>query len=193
MCSGAEIEHPVGLSDPRFVATLGGMLFMNHEFSPAKEIFAQTFRREFPALEASRIQFRPRDPANLIAPLRLVGKVAAVKAGYAFIDAVGYPSFFCPGAKFGSLIMRPGLQVRFEPVFTAKGPACRQRRAFFRLTCSYDSISVLWQPTVSGRDQIAIFSTSSSEISSSAGRRASWCAARRGWRSSARAPACPCS
>ena len=112
-----------GLSDPRFIATLGGMLFMNNEFSPAKEMFAQTFRREFPAFEASRIQFRPRDLANPTAPLRLVGRVAAVKTGYAFIDVPGYPSFFCPGSKFGRLVMREGLPVEFEPVFSAKGPA----------------------------------------------------------------------
>ena len=111
-----------GLSDPRFVGTLGGMLFMNGEFSPAKEIFDQTYRREFPAPEASRIQFRPRDRAKLSSPLRLVGKVAAVKAGYAFIDVAGYPSFFCPGSKFGRIIMRPGLELEFQPVFTAKGP-----------------------------------------------------------------------
>jgi hypothetical protein len=109
-----------GLGDPRFVATLGGMLFMNGEFSPAKEIFGQSLRREFPAPEASRIQFRPRDPATPPAPLRFVGKVAAVKAGYAFIDVSGYPSFFCPGSKFDRIVMKPGLQVQFEPVFNAK-------------------------------------------------------------------------
>jgi hypothetical protein len=110
-----------GLSDPGFVATLGGMLFMNREFSPAKEVFDQSYRREFPGLEALRIHFRPRDPAALTEPLRLVGKVATVKAGFAFIDVAGYPSFFCPGLKFGEIVMKPGLQVRFEPAFNAKG------------------------------------------------------------------------
>ena len=94
---------------------------MNGEFSSAKEIFDQTFRREFPAQEASRIQFRPRDPTKLNSPLRLVGKVAAVKTGYAFIDVAGYPSFFCPGSEFGGIVMQSGLQVEFQPVFTAKG------------------------------------------------------------------------
>jgi len=110
-----------GLSDPRFVATLGGMLFMNGEFSAATEVFAQAYRREFPGSEASRIQFRATDPDMATAPLRLVGTVASVKAGYAFIDVPGYPSFFCPGSKFGRLVMKGGLKVRFEPAFTAKG------------------------------------------------------------------------
>lgn len=107
-----------GLSDPRFVATLGGMLFMNEEFTAAKETFDQSIRREFPAMEASRIQFRPSDGG---VPIRLTGTVASVKAGYAFIDAPGFPSFFCPGSKFGRLVMRNGLKVQFEPTFTAKG------------------------------------------------------------------------
>jgi len=110
-----------GLSDPRFVATLGGMLFMNAEFSPAAEIFTQALRREFPAPEASRIQYRPRDPRNSLFSMKLIGKVGAVKTGYAFIEAPGYPSFFCPGSKFGRLVMKQGLQVRFEPVFNTKG------------------------------------------------------------------------
>jgi hypothetical protein len=111
-----------GSSDPRFVATFGGMLFMNGEFSPAEEIFAQAIKREFPGIEASRIQYRPRDGRNLSFSMKLGGQVAAVKTGYAFIDVPGYRSFFCPGSKFGRLVMKPGLQVRFEPVFNAKGP-----------------------------------------------------------------------
>jgi hypothetical protein len=45
----------------------------------------------------------------------------AVKTGYAFIDVPGYASFFCPGSKFGRLVIRPHLKVQFEPAFTARG------------------------------------------------------------------------
>jgi tetratricopeptide (TPR) repeat protein len=107
-----------GLSDPRFVGTLGGMLFMNGDFSAARDIFAESRRREFPAQEESRIQFRPRNGTD---PLKLTGQVAAVKIGYAFLDAPGFPSFFCPGSKFGRVVIREGLTVEFEPVFTARG------------------------------------------------------------------------
>ena len=109
-----------GLSDPRFVGTLGGMLFMNGEFSEAKDIFAESRKREFPAQEESRIQFRPRDSVTKMS-LKLTGQVAGVKIGYAFIDVSGYPSFFCHGSKFGRLVMRQGITVEFEPVFTARG------------------------------------------------------------------------
>jgi tetratricopeptide (TPR) repeat protein len=110
-----------GLSDPRFVSTLAGMLFLNSEFSEAQAIFKQTQRREFPAPEASRIEFRPRDRSDPTKPMRLTGTIATVKSGYAFIDVPGYPSFFCPGSKFGAVVMRRGLKVEFEPAFNAKG------------------------------------------------------------------------
>jgi hypothetical protein len=110
-----------GFGDPRFVATLAGMLFMNGDFSESKTIFAESYKREFPGPEAMRIQFRPRDPGTPNEPLRLIGEVVAVKTGYAFIDVLGYPSFFCPGSKFGRLVMRPHLKVQFEPAFTARG------------------------------------------------------------------------
>ncbi len=111
-----------GLNDPRFVATLGGMLFLNGDFSSAKKTFDAAYKREFPATEANRIQYRPLDRNNLNAPMRMSGTVATVKAGYAFIDVPGYPSFFCPGSKFGKLVIKEGLQVRFEPAFNTKGP-----------------------------------------------------------------------
>jgi FimV-like protein len=110
-----------GLSDSRFVATFGGMLFLNGDFSDAKAVFAESLKRDFPGDEAKRIQFRPRDRLKPAVPLRLVGVVSVVKAGYAFIDVAGYPSFFCPGSKFGQVVMTPDLTVSFEAAFTARG------------------------------------------------------------------------
>lgn len=118
-----------GYSDPRFVATLGGMLFMNEEFSAAKKIFAESYKREFPVEEATRIQFRPRDPSDRSRYLELSGKVAALKVGYAFLDAPGYDSFFCHASRFGGLLMRPGMNVFFEPGFSARGAVVINVRA----------------------------------------------------------------
>jgi tetratricopeptide (TPR) repeat protein len=42
-----------GFSDPRFVATLSGMLFMNEEFSAAKQINDESYKREFPMIDLS--------------------------------------------------------------------------------------------------------------------------------------------
>jgi hypothetical protein len=53
--------------------------------------------------------------------LKLSGTVTALKVGYAFIDTPGYESFFCHASNFGGLLMRPGMKVRFEPAFSARG------------------------------------------------------------------------
>lgn len=110
-----------GLSDPRFIATLGGMLFMNKDFSKAEQVFSESSKRAFTAQELNSIQFRPPNTDNLLIPIRMNGKVVAVKAGYAFIESVGYPRFLCPGSKFGGILMKQGLEVTFEPAFTARG------------------------------------------------------------------------
>lgn len=110
-----------GLTDPRFVATLGGLLFMNGEFTEAKKTFDESIRQEFPADEAGRIQFRPRDPANVNASLRLKGKVVAVKSGYAFVQPPDFPVFLCPGSRYGGVFMKEGMDVSFEPAFSARG------------------------------------------------------------------------
>jgi hypothetical protein len=110
-----------GLSDPKFVATLGGMMFLNGDFSDAREMFSNSQKREFPAGEATRIHYQPTSPADRTRPLEFTGKVSAVKAGFAFVNVPGYPSFFCPGSKFGDLVMRQGLAIKFEVGFNAKG------------------------------------------------------------------------
>ncbi|MCI0564551.1 MAG: SIR2 family protein [Nitrososphaera sp.] len=119
-----------GLSDPRFIATLGGMLFMNREFSEADRIFSESYRREFPATELQKVQFRPRKPGGPERQLELVGKVVGVKAGYAFIEVPGYPPFFCPGSKFGGVVMKYGLEVVFEPAFSARGALAERPRPY---------------------------------------------------------------
>ncbi len=117
-----------GLSDPRFIATLGGILFMDEQFSEANEVFAESSRRDFTATELNTIQFRPPIPDILQEPLRIKGKVMVVKAGYALIESASYPRFLCPGSKFGGIFMEPGLEVTFELAFTAKGPVADRPR-----------------------------------------------------------------
>jgi tetratricopeptide (TPR) repeat protein len=109
-----------GLSDPRFIATLAGMFFMNDQFPDSELIFAESFKHNFRGPELNTIQFQPPDPSNPKNPLRIKGKVVVVKAGYAIIESVGLPRFLCPGSKFTGLIMTEGLAITFEPAFTAR-------------------------------------------------------------------------
>jgi tetratricopeptide (TPR) repeat protein len=115
------ISDLYGMSDPRYIATLGGMLYMDKSFSQATQTFAQTMKKSFTGIELNSIQFRPPNFDNLEEALRLTGKVIDVKAGFAFIETSGYPPLLCPGSKFGGLILRKGMNVSFEPAFGPKG------------------------------------------------------------------------
>ncbi len=110
-----------GYSDPRFLATLGGMLFMSGKFTEAKSVFEETLKHDFTSAEANEIQFRPWILIQPLTPLRMAGRVTVLKAGYAFIEAKGFPPFLCPGSKFDAMLMEVGLPLTFEPAFSARG------------------------------------------------------------------------
>jgi tetratricopeptide (TPR) repeat protein len=111
-----------GYSDPRFIATLGGMLFMDSDFSEAEKVFDESKKRDFTVIELNTIQFRPIDRKNLNQPYKGRGRVQTVRAGYAWIESEGFPKpFLCPGSKFRGLLMQEGLRLIFEIAFNAKG------------------------------------------------------------------------
>jgi tetratricopeptide (TPR) repeat protein len=111
---------PHGLRYPRYIGTLGGMLFMNGEFTESEKLFEQAKRRGFAAKEAMTIHFMPLTE-DRTATISLVGDVSLVRVGYAFVHVEGYPDFFCPGSKFGDVVMERGLRLSFTPAFTARG------------------------------------------------------------------------
>ena len=117
-----------GLSDPRFVATLGGMLFMDGQFTEAEKVFEEATKRNFTSTESHTVQFRPPDPSNTSNALQLQGKVAVVKAGYTIIESTGFPRFLCPGSKYDGTAMQQGMEISFEPAFTARGNIAERPR-----------------------------------------------------------------
>ena len=118
-----------GLRDARFIATLGGMQFMNGDFTGAAETFRRTADREFSFDEQATIRFKP--PATPGSPERftLNGKVVSANKGYAFIRTPGYESVFCHGSKFGDLLIQVDLDVTYEIGFSARGPVALNLRA----------------------------------------------------------------
>jgi len=117
-----------GFSDPRFIATLGGMEFMSRNFSEAERVFKEAIKHKLSFADITRMEFRPPNFENLSEPLRMNGKVIAVKAQYAFIDSPGFPTFLCPGSKFGGLLLEKNQNISFEPAFSAKGPIADKPR-----------------------------------------------------------------
>jgi len=107
-----------GRRDARFIATLGGMLTMQGEFTAAEKTFAQV-RDAISYRASNRIEYRPR-PGDAETPT-LEGVVINVRSGYAFIQSPGYPDFFCPAHEVGSRQLNRGQKVRFKPAFSARG------------------------------------------------------------------------
>jgi tetratricopeptide (TPR) repeat protein len=116
-----QLSLTYGRRDPRYIATLGGMLFMHGQFTEAERVFEEARRREFSVEDASRIGFVPNAPGQSRVPMTLEGRVTHVSAGFCFIECPGYPAFFCPGSKYRGLLMERGLPVRFHPGFNTRG------------------------------------------------------------------------
>jgi hypothetical protein len=110
-----------GYSDPRFIATLGGMLFLNGQFTDADQVFEKSLKLGLATGDLHRIEFKPHEAADPSRPLKLSGTVAGVKNGYAFIDVAGYPRLLSPGGRWFGTRMHRGLNVECSIVFTPKG------------------------------------------------------------------------
>ena len=110
-----------GLGDPRFIATLGGVHFLNGDFREASTTFAEITKKNFTAYEINRVQFHPPDQADRSKSLRFVGRVIKVKAGYVLLESSGYPNFLCHASKFNGIQMQEGMSINFKPVFAARG------------------------------------------------------------------------
>jgi tetratricopeptide (TPR) repeat protein len=110
-----------GMGDPRYVATLGGMLFLAQDYSTAKTTFDEGTKRSFSFEERHHIFYRPRGVDGN--RLRRNGKVAAVRGNFAMIaiERVGLP-IYCPRLRFENLTLADGLEVEFDLCFNARGP-----------------------------------------------------------------------
>jgi tetratricopeptide (TPR) repeat protein len=111
-----------GVTDPAYVGLLGGLLFMDGKTDEAGKVFAESIREGFSYDEKTRVQFRPNDPADPNARLRLSGSVKTVKPTYVFVQTDKYPDFISGTTKIGATLLQRESRVTFQPVFNAKGP-----------------------------------------------------------------------
>lgn len=110
-----------GLSDPRFIAMLSGVLFLSKEFSQAAKVFEESLGKNFSTTDINRLQFVPPDPGDLSKEYQVQGTVVAVKLGHSMIESHDFPTILCPGSKYGGVNMENGLKVIFTIGFCAKG------------------------------------------------------------------------
>ncbi len=111
-----------GMKEPRYISILGGLLFMNREFSQAAAVFDESKKQEFSGSEMKQIHFWALDPTDHSKHLRVEGKVMAVRAGFCLIDVASHPRLLCPATRWGGMLMRQGQGLTVEIGFCAKGP-----------------------------------------------------------------------
>lgn len=83
-----------GMRDPRYIATLGGLLFLDGEFSEAKRLFAGAY--DFSLDERTKVEFRPKASGSN-SPHTWKGEVVEIRFGNIQVLVPGYPPIFCPG------------------------------------------------------------------------------------------------
>ena len=105
-------------SDARYIATLGGLLFLNKQFTEGEKLFGQMATKGFSPKESYAVQFRFR---NSHGPLTFTGTVAAMKPRYCLIDVPGYPRILHRSSRLGNIALRQGLKIDFQPAFTCRG------------------------------------------------------------------------
>lgn len=117
-----EIASVTGLTDARYIAHLGGMYFLNMNFTETKRVFDEALRRELPSSELQSVVFRPRDPRTGDS-IRLTGQVLVRRPTYSLIECEGYrPPFFCHSSKYRRLTLKEGMRLSFEVGFSPRGP-----------------------------------------------------------------------
>lgn len=114
------ISTTLGLSDPRFISTFGGMLFLNGEFEEATKVFQESAKREFPAEELHTVHYRPKNPTTNGSYV-FEGQVVVVRPRYSLIEVEGYPRFLCHASKYRGKQLTAGIGVRFTVEFSARG------------------------------------------------------------------------
>jgi tetratricopeptide (TPR) repeat protein len=115
-----EIASVMGLSDGRYIAHLGGMYFLDSNFTKAASVFSEAQRRELPSSELQSVSFHARQPITG-QPFELIGKVIVREATYSLVECEGYPPFFCHSSKYKGLTLRKGMRVSFKVGFSPRG------------------------------------------------------------------------
>lgn len=107
-----------GYSDARFVATLGGLLFLNKEFTKADLVFSETIKREFP--NARVVLFDPKKRADINIEYEAIVKYVGDRHAYVLIP--GFTDIFCPASKYHGIVLQRGMKLKISLVFTPLKP-----------------------------------------------------------------------
>jgi hypothetical protein len=106
-----------GYSDPRFIAILGGLLFLNKNFTEADSVFNESVRREM--FNTQKEMFDPEDyGVNSI----FAAKVNYIGNGYSYLSIEGYKEVKCYSSKYNGYILTHGMKLTVKLTFSPKNP-----------------------------------------------------------------------
>lgn len=112
-----------GMKDPRFIAMLSGLYYLNEQYSEADKILSEATKQSFSYEERRTAYFKPPSKQNADIPFSVSGRATRVGKGLAWIEVTGRPrNLPCPGSKWGSMVLLPDMPVECELVFNAEGP-----------------------------------------------------------------------
>lgn len=111
-----------GMRDPQYVATLGGMLFLDKKFDESAKVFEHRHGAVIPEEERRAARYCPHASLDSTKPLRLNGQVVSLKGGYGWLSVSGMPNIFTLARKVVGSPLRKGDQVSFQLCFNGRGP-----------------------------------------------------------------------
>jgi tetratricopeptide (TPR) repeat protein len=129
LLTGGRIEQAIavlqqstlfGYSDARFLATLGGFLFLNKQFSEATRIFDESTKREI--FNAQKEMFFPRDYGlEDIFPCT----ISYIGNGYSYVNIEEYSSIRCNSSKYEGCVLTRGMKLLVQISFAPKYPKAK--------------------------------------------------------------------
>lgn len=116
-----------GLRDTRFIAMMGGLYFLDGQYTEASKTFSDAYLKRFPLAEQQAVTFRPHVAGDLSQRLQFSGKVSSTHAGFVYIRVPGFPvDIMSMRVKIGKDPIRRQDNVKFAIGFNAVGPLGEQ-------------------------------------------------------------------
>ncbi|WP_312645164.1 SIR2 family protein [Hydrogenoanaerobacterium sp.] len=106
-----------GYSDAYFIATLGGLLYLDKQFSESESVFQEARKREIQYISLPLFIPQKWNISSVFS-----ANVKYVGGGYSFILLDGYSEVHCPYSKINEVIMKTGMSIRVNLKFNIKGP-----------------------------------------------------------------------
>lgn len=106
-----------GYSDPYFISTLGGLLFLDKQFAESEAVFQEAYKREL------QYMFKPLfTPSSWNIKGTFAGTVKYVGRGYSKILLDGYSEVSCASSKVNNIILQRNMKVSVDLKFNMRGP-----------------------------------------------------------------------